>query len=166
MVGLLQTETDDEGEPMPTERGPNPAMVVPEAMSALTALTAAIAGTGMDGRLLALSHLRASQINGCGPGVAGGAGQARRHGATTNQVDAVAAWRETPWFSDEERAALALTEAVTRLADRPDPVPDEVWDVAAKHFDQKELAVLLLNIAVTNAVNRLDVPTRQQAGNP
>jgi alkylhydroperoxidase family enzyme len=59
---------------------------------------------------------------------------------------------------------LALTEAVTRLADNPDPVPDEVWDVAAKHFDQKELAGLLLNIAITNAFNRLNVPTRQQAG--
>jgi AhpD family alkylhydroperoxidase len=165
MVGLLLTETDDEGGPMPTERVSNPAMVIPGAMSALTALTAAVAGAGMDGRLLALSRLRASQINGCGPGVADGAARARHHGATANQVDAVAAWRETPWFSDEERAALALTEAATRLADRPDPVPDEVWDVAAKHFDQKELAVLLLNIAVTNAVDRLNVPTRQQAGN-
>jgi AhpD family alkylhydroperoxidase len=149
---------------MPTERMPNPAAVIPEAMTALTAVNAAIAGTGMDGRLLALSHLRASQVNGCGPGVAAGAARARRHGATTNQVDAVAAWRETPWFSDEERAVLALTEAVTRLADRPDPVPDEVWDVAAKYFDRNELAALLLNIAVANAFDRLDVPTRRQAG--
>jgi alkylhydroperoxidase family enzyme len=79
-------------------------------------------------------------------------------------MHAVAAWRETPWFSDEERAALALTEAVTRLADQPDPVPDHVWDVAAKHFDQKELAALLLNIAIANAFNRLNAPTCQQAG--
>lgn len=149
---------------MPTERMPNPAMVIPEAMDALMAVNRAVAGAGVDGRLLALSHLRASQINGCGPCVAAGAGQARRHGATAEQVDAVAAWRETPWFSDEERAALALTEAVTRLADRPDPVPDQVWDVAAKHFDQKELAALLLNIAITNTFNRLNAPTRQQAG--
>ena len=149
---------------MPTERMPNPAMLIPEAMEALMAVNRAVSGAGVDGRLLALSHLRASQINGCGPCVAGGAGQARRSGATAEQVDAVAAWRETPWFSDEERAVLALTEAVTRLADRPDPVPDRVWDVAAKHFDQKELAVLLLNLAVTNAVDRLTVPTRQQAG--
>lgn len=149
---------------MPSERLPNPAMLVPEAMAALLAVNRAVAGVGVDAKLLALSHLRASQINGCGPGVAGGAHQARRHGATDDQLHAVAAWRETPWFSDEERAALALTEAVTRLADRPDPVPDRLWDLAAKHFDQRELAALLLHIAITNAVNRLNAPTRQQAG--
>ncbi|GIG61768.1 alkyl hydroperoxide reductase AhpD [Longispora fulva] len=149
---------------MSTERMPNPAVLIPGAMDALMALNKVIAGAGVDGRLLALSHLRASQINGCGPCVAGGALQAGRHGATADQVHAVAAWRETPWFSEPERAALALTEAVTRLADRSDPVPDQVWDVAATHFDQKELAVLLLNIAVTNVYNRLNGPTRQQAG--
>ncbi|SCL44313.1 alkylhydroperoxidase AhpD family core domain-containing protein [Micromonospora citrea] len=149
---------------MSTERMPNPAVLVPEAMAALMAVNRAVAGAGVDGGLLALSHLRASQINGCGPCVAGGVHQARQHGVSADQVHAVAAWRETPWFSDEERAALALTEAVTRLADRPDPVPDQVWDMAAKHFDQKELAALLLNIALTNAFNRLNVPTRQQAG--
>ena len=149
---------------MATERMPNPAMLVPEAMQALMAVNRAVAGAGLDGRLLALTHLRASQINGCGPCVAGGAQQARQAGASTDQVDAVAAWRETPWFSDEERAALALTEAVTRLADRSDAVPDRVWDMAAKHFDRQELAALLLNIAVTNLFNRLNAPTRQQAG--
>ncbi|MEV1199664.1 carboxymuconolactone decarboxylase family protein [Microbispora rosea] len=149
---------------MSTERMPNPAALIPEATEALMALNRAVTGAGVDGRLLALSHLRASQINGCAPCVAGGVHQAQRHGVTADQVHAVAAWRETPWFSDEERAALALTEAVTRLADRPDPVPDHVWDMAAKHFDQKELAALLLNIAITNAFNRLNVPTRQQAG--
>jgi AhpD family alkylhydroperoxidase len=149
---------------MSTERMPNPAVVIPAAMEALMAVNKAIVGAGVDGKLLALSHLRASQINGCAPCVAGGAHQAREHGATADQVHAVAAWRQTPWFSDEERAALALTEAVTRLADQPDPVPDRVWDVAAKHFDQKELAALLLNIAIANAFNRLNAPTRQQAG--
>jgi len=149
---------------MSTERMPNPAVLLPGAMAALTAVTRAVAGAGVDSKLLALSHLRASQINGCGPDVAGGADRARRHGATADQVNTVAAWRDTPWFSDEERAALALTEAVTRLADRPDPVPDRVWDVAAKHFDRKELAALLLTIAIANAVNRLHTPTRQQAG--
>lgn len=148
---------------MATERMPNPAVLVPEAMTALMDVTKAIAGAGVDDKLLALSHLRASQINGCAPCVADGVHQAGRRGATEDQVHAVAAWRETSCFSDEERAALALTEAVTRLADRPDPVPDQVWDVAAKHFDQKELAALLLNIAITNAVNRLNAPTRQQA---
>ena len=149
---------------MATERMPNPAMLVPEAMEALMAVNRAITAAGVDGGLLALSHLRASQVNGCGPCVAGGVHQARQHGLTDEQVHAVAAWRETPWFNDEQRAALALTEAVTRLADRPDPVPDQIWDTAAKHFDQKELAALLLNIAITNAFNRLNAPTRRQAG--
>ncbi|HEX6686831.1 MAG TPA: carboxymuconolactone decarboxylase family protein [Candidatus Limnocylindrales bacterium] len=149
---------------MSIERMPNPATLIPEAMQALIAVNKSVMGAGVDGKLLALSHLRASQINGCAPCVAGGAHQSRHQGATPEQVDTVASWRETPWFSDEERAVLALTEAVTRLADTPDPVPDEVWDVAAKHFDHKELAALLLNIAITNAFNRLNVPTRQQAG--
>jgi AhpD family alkylhydroperoxidase len=149
---------------MSTERMPNPATLIPEAMQALIAVNRAIADAGVDAKLLSLSHLRASQINGCGPSVVEGAQQSRRHGATEEQVDTVAAWRETPWFSDEERAALALTEAVTRLADNPNPVPDEVWDVAAKYFDHKELATLVLNIAITNAFNRLNAPTRQQAG--
>ncbi|ALG12039.1 carboxymuconolactone decarboxylase family protein [Kibdelosporangium phytohabitans] len=149
---------------MSTERMPNPAMLIPGAMEALMDVNKAIAATGLDGKLLALTHLRASQINGCGPCVAGGAGQARRNGASAEQVDTVAAWRETPWFNDSERAALALTEAVTRLADNADPVPDQVWDMAAKHFDHKELAALLLNIAITNTFNRINAPTRQQAG--
>ena len=149
---------------MSTEHMPNPAVLLPEAMTALEAVTRAAAGAGVDGKLLALSRLRASQINGCGPGVAAGVQQAYQHGASTEQVHAVAAWRDTPWFSDEECAVLALTEAVTRLADHPDAVPDRLWDVAAKHFDRKELAALLLTIAITNAVNRLNAPTRQQAG--
>lgn len=148
---------------MSTVRMPNPAELIAGAAEALAALDRAVAGAGVDGGLLALSHLRASQINGCGPCVAGGVRRAYRHGATAEQVHAVAAWRETPWFSDEQRAALALAEAVTRLADRPDPVPDEVWDLAAKHFDHRELAALLLTVAVANAVNRLHAPTRQQA---
>lgn len=149
---------------MSTVRMPNPAVLIPEAMEALIAVNKAIHRAGVDAKLLALSHLRASQINGCGPCVAGGAQRLRSHGATDDQVNTVAAWRETPWFSDEERAALALTEAVTRLADSPDPVPDGVWDMAAKHFDHQELAGLLLSIAITNTFNRLNVSTRQQAG--
>ena len=71
----------------------------------------------------------------------------------------MAAWREAPYFTDAERAALALTEAVTRLADRPDPVPDEIWDEAARHYDEEGLAALLLSIATTNVFNRLNAPT-------
>ncbi|WP_433303138.1 carboxymuconolactone decarboxylase family protein [Actinoplanes sp. CA-030573] len=141
---------------MPTERMPSPTALVAGAAAALDALGAAIAGAGVDERLLALAQLRAGQINGCAPGVAAGVDRARRAGASDDQLHALVAWRETSWFSAEERAALALTEAVTRLGDG---VPDRVWDVAATHFDHRELAGLLLAIALANAVNRLDVST-------
>jgi AhpD family alkylhydroperoxidase len=149
---------------MSTERMPNPAVLIPEAMPALIAIDKAIADARVDAKLLSLSYLRASQINGSSLCVEGGVLRSRKHGATEDQVYTIAAWRETPWFSDEERAVLALTEAVTRLADNPNPVPDEVWDVAATYFDHRELAALVLNIAITNAWNRLNAPTRQQAG--
>jgi len=73
----------------------------------------------------------------------------------------VAAWRESPYFSDAERAALALTEAATRMSDTEDPVPDEIWNEAAKHYDERGLAALVLSIATSNLFNRLNVTTRQ-----
>jgi len=76
----------------------------------------------------------------------------------------VAAWRETELFTEPERAALGLAEAMTRLADRSDPVPDEGWDEATRHFDQKQLAGLVLWIATTNFFNRINASTRQPAG--
>jgi alkylhydroperoxidase family enzyme len=68
------------------------------------------------------------------------------------------------YFTAAERAALALTEAVTRLADRPDPVPDDVWEEAARHYDETQLAALVLSIASINTWNRLNVATRQITG--
>ena len=109
-------------------------------------------------------HLRASQINGCSACVDSGARSARKAGETEERLATVAAWREAPYFSDAERAALALAEAATRLADRPDPVPDEIWDAAAAHYDEKGLAAIVLMIAVTNLFNRLNATTRQVAG--
>ncbi|TGV72840.1 carboxymuconolactone decarboxylase family protein, partial [Mesorhizobium sp. M00.F.Ca.ET.158.01.1.1] len=80
------------------------------------------------------------------------------------RIFALAAWRETPYFTDAERAALALAEAGTRLADRPDAVPDDVWDEAARHYDEKALAALVIQIALINAFNRLNAATRQPVG--
>jgi len=109
-------------------------------------------------------HLRASQINGCGVCVDMHTKGAKRQGETDERLHAVAAWRDTLSFSDAERAALALAESVTRLSDRPDPVPDEVWDEAVRYYDDVALASLLATIGVINLFNRFNVPTRQVAG--
>jgi AhpD family alkylhydroperoxidase len=141
----------------------NPAMVL-GAAEPIQALFAAVYTGGVDKATLDLVHLRASQINGCSACVDGGAQSARKSGETEERLAAVVAWRDAPYFSDAERAALALAEAATRLADRPDPVPDEIWDAAAAHYDEKGMAAIVLTIAVTNLFNRLNATTKQVAG--
>ncbi|MDT7699079.1 MAG: hypothetical protein QOJ30_1404 [Pseudonocardiales bacterium] len=141
----------------------NPAQVVPGAMAALMALGAAERATGIPETTLQLVHLRASQINGCGVCVHMHARELRKAGEP-DEIDTVAGFRDAPFFSDEERAALALAEAVTRLADRSDPVPDEVFEEAAAHFDEQQLGALILSIAHVNLWNRLNATTHQVAG--
>ena len=141
----------------------NPALVLPETMQAINALYKAVHTAGLPKQVLDLVHLRASQINGCSPCVDSGARAARKAGVSEEKLFAVAAWRETPYFTDAERAALALAEAATRLSDRADPVPDSVWDDAAKHYDERQLAALVLWIATTNFFNRLNATTKQPA---
>jgi alkylhydroperoxidase family enzyme len=140
----------------------NPAMFLSEAMPHLQAL-AKSDNAGVPAETLALAHLRASQINGCGVCV-DMAFRYKKPEESTERLFAVSAWRDTPYFTDAERAALALTEAVTRLADRSDPVPDEVWNEAKRHYNDPQLAAILLHVAVTNVWNRLNVATRQIAG--
>jgi AhpD family alkylhydroperoxidase len=142
----------------------NPATILPDATEGIQALIKATRKGGVPHKTLELVHLRASQINGCSFCVDSGARSARKTGETEERLATVAAWREAPYFTDAERAALALTEAVTRLADKADPVPDEIWNEAARHYDEKGLAALLLMIATTNLFNRLNAPTRQVAG--
>jgi AhpD family alkylhydroperoxidase len=142
----------------------NPAAILPGAMQAIQALMAAVDKGGVPATTLHLVHLRASQINGCGACVDGGARYARKAGETDERLFAVAAWRDAPYFTDPERAALALTEAVTRLNDRADPVPDDIWDEAARHYDERALAALIVSIATTNLFNRINATTRQVAG--
>ncbi|MGW1882272.1 carboxymuconolactone decarboxylase family protein [Streptomyces sp. NPDC002133] len=142
----------------------NPATVIPSAMPAILDLLKATRKGGVPETTLELVHLRASQINGCSYCVVGGASSARKAGVTEDQLTAVAAWREAPYFSDAERAALALTEAATRLGDRSDPVPDAIWDDAADHYDEQQLAAIILMIGTTNLFNRLNATTRQVAG--
>lgn len=142
----------------------NPVIVLPEAMAPIQALYGAATKGGVPPAIGHLVHLRTSQINGCGYCIDGGVKHAKKGGETDERLFAVAAWRDTPYFNDAERAALALSEEVTRLSDRSDPVPDVVWNEAAKHFDEKGLASLLLMISLTNVFNRLNVATRQVAG--
>ncbi len=145
-------------------RMPNPVMVIPEAFQALVALAKSTEKGGLPARTREWVHLRASQINGCSVCVDMHARDAKKAGETDERVFAVAAWRDAPYFTDAERAALALTEAVTRLSDRPDPVPDEIWAEAARHYDEKALAALIISIALINVWNRLNVTTKQVAG--
>ena len=142
----------------------NPAMLFPDAMKSLQTLWVSAENSGVSKSTLGLVELRASQINGCSVCVDMHARLAKQSGETDERLFAVAAWRDAPYFTDAERAALSLTESVTRLSDRPDPVPDEVWNEAARHFGQKELAGLVLAISIINVWNRLNVSTRQIAG--
>jgi AhpD family alkylhydroperoxidase len=142
----------------------HPAMLIPGAMEALQNLSKATEKAGLSRKIAEMVHLRASQINGCSVCVDMHWRGLKRSGETDERAFAVAAWRDAPYFSDAERAALALTESLTRLSDSSDPVPDEIWKEATRHFDESALAALLLGIAAINLWNRLNVATRQVAG--
>ena len=146
-----------------TARMTNPVFVLDGAMDAMQALAKSVSRARMpiDSELV---HLRASQINGCSVCVDMHAKALRKAGESEERVFAVSAWREAPFFSDAERAALALTEALTRLADKEEPVPDAIWDAAAEHFDQTQLGALVLDIATVNLWNRLNIATPQVVG--
>lgn len=146
----------------------NPALSVPGALEALQAFGKAVhdAGTraGLQRSTIDLVELRASQVNGCAVCLDMHTRAARKAGEADERLSTVAAWRETPYFTDAERAALALAEAGTRLADTADPVSDEVFAEAARHFDEQALAALVCVIAGINTWNRLNVITGQVAG--
>jgi AhpD family alkylhydroperoxidase len=143
----------------------NPASLVPGSFEAIQALIGAIQKSRkLPATTLHLVHLRASQINGCAACIDGGVRHAKKEGETDQRLHAVAGWFDAPYFTDAERAALALTEAVTRMGDRSDPVPDAIWNEVTKHFDEAARATLVLWIATTNLFNRINVTTRQVAG--
>jgi AhpD family alkylhydroperoxidase len=142
----------------------SPVMIVGDAMKAMQALGKASDQGGVPHATKLLVVLRASQINGCSVCVDMHARELRRAGESDERIFGVGAWRDAPYFTDAERAALDLTEALTRLSDRPDPVPDALWDEVARHYDEAALASLLLTISAINVWNRLNVATRQVAG--
>jgi AhpD family alkylhydroperoxidase len=119
---------------------------------------------GVPAQTLELVHLRASQINGCSACTDAGATTATKAGVSTEKLLMVAAWYEDPRFDDAERAALALTEAMTRLADRPGAVTDEIWAEATKHYDERQLGALVLMVSITNFFNRINTTFRVPAG--
>ena len=147
-----------------TARMTNPAFALTAATGPLMALGAAAKSGGVPATTVELVNLRCSQINGCSVCVHMHARDLRKAGETDERIDTVAGWRDTPWFTEAERAALALAEALTRLPDRADAVPDEVYDAAADHYDEQQLAGLILAIGVVNLWNRLNIATRQEAG--
>ncbi len=142
----------------------NPALLNPDAMKALGALNEAAKKGNIPVTFHELLCLRASQINGCSVCIDGHWRIAKKAGETDERLFAVAAWRDTPYFTTAERAALALTEAMTRLSDRADPIPDKIWDELIHHYNETDIASLLLTIASINVWNRLNIATRQQAG--
>jgi AhpD family alkylhydroperoxidase len=142
----------------------HPVFVLPAAREALNALDKSTNTNEVPHVTHKLVHLRASQINGCSVCVDMHSHELKQAGESDKRIFAVAAWRDTPYFTDAERAALALTESMTRIADREDAVPDHVWQEAARHYNETGLAALTISIAQINVWNRLNAAVRQVAG--
>lgn len=135
----------------------------PAVMKAMLHLENVIHASGLDESLLELVKTRASQLNGCAWCLDMHTKDALARGETTQRLLLVPVWREAPCFSDAERAALAWTEALTQVASTRD-VPDEVYEQARKHFDEKQLTDLTLAIIAINGWNRLNVAFRTTVG--
>jgi AhpD family alkylhydroperoxidase len=133
----------------------------PKAQQAVFAMERYVRESGLDAHLYELVKIRASQLNGCAFCLDMHNRDARKLGEDQRRLDVLSAWREAPeLFTDAERAALALTEAVTRIGDGG--IDDATWNDAAAHFDQAGMVQLLMAIATINVWNRLAVSTHQQ----
>jgi AhpD family alkylhydroperoxidase len=142
----------------------SPAFTVPDALTALQLLSKATERCDVPRTTLELIHLRVGQINGCSVCVDMHSRALKKQGESEARIFALAAWREAPYYSEAERAALALAEATTRLSDRPSAVTDEIWQEAARHFSEHALGALVMTIALANLWNRLNAATRQVSG--
>lgn len=136
----------------------NYAKASPAAVAALRGMESYVRGCGLSPTLLELMRMRASQINGCAYCIDMHSKDARAAGETEQRLYGLAAWRDTTWFDERERAVLAWTEAVTTLAQAP--VPEQLYDDLRRHFSEKEIADLTLAVAVINSWNRLAAPLR------
>jgi AhpD family alkylhydroperoxidase len=142
----------------------SPAWTVPGLRDAILKIAQTTDDCGVPRATLELVHVRIGQINGCSVCVDMHSRSLKKLGESDARIFALPVWRETPYYTAAERAALALAEAATRLSDRGDPVPDEIWKGAAAHFSEPALAGLVTAIAVANLWNRLNVTTRQLTG--
>jgi len=142
----------------------SPALTLPGAREALLAIAKTTEDCGVPRATLELLHLRVAQINGCSVCVDMHSRALQKLGESTTRVFVLAAWREAPYYTEAERAALTLAETATQLGDGVDPVPDEVWNQAAAHFSEAALGALVMSIAVANLWNRLNIATRQVTG--
>ena len=143
----------------------SPALALPGAFDALQALHNTTTQNGDVPRTtLELVNARVGQINGCSVCVDMHPRALRKLGESDPRLFALAAWREAPYYTAAERAALALAEAATRLGDRPDAVGDPVWEEASRHFSPAALGALVMAIALANLWNRLNAATRQVGG--
>ncbi len=144
----------------------NPAQILPQAFKGIGNILAAIDQGGVPRATLELVGIRASQVNGCAACVQQHYEDAQAAGETLDRIVGVTAWRESPYFTDAERAALALTDNLTRMADADDAVPDELWREVTKHYDEQQVSALIFQIALMNLFNRVNVAVREQADRP
>lgn len=136
----------------------------PDVVQAIGLISKAVQSAGADPKVTELVHLRVSQVNGCSACVYGGIAHAKKLGETDERLHAVAVWRESPFFSDAERAALEFAEAATRIEDGQPGVSDEIWQATLKHFTEAGISSLLLCVALTNFFNRINRAMRNPAG--
>ena len=147
-----------------TARMKNPASYFPDAQSVLPTLGQIPRGKGVDDETLELLHFRVSQINGCAWCLDFGRRSVEKSGMGFEKLAVLPGWREATTFSDAQRAALELAEAMTRLSDRPESVDDAIWAEAEKHWSEEQLAAIILWVATTNLYNRLNVTVKQVPG--
>lgn len=136
--------------------------VLPEGMKVIYALERYSTTSGLEPSLLDLIKLRASQLNGCAYCIDMHSKDARTGGETEQRLYSLSVWRETPYYTDRERAALAFTEAVTLIADKQ--VPDEVYEQARRQFSDEELVKLMFGIVIINTWNRFAITFRDEPG--
>jgi AhpD family alkylhydroperoxidase len=131
----------------------------PEAIKAMVGLEHRIGKSALEKNLIELVRLRASQINGCAYCLDMHTSDARKAGEDDRRLATISAWRETPFFSERERAALAWTESLTLVS--VDHVPDDVWNAVSPHFTSEEITDLTLLVVAINGWNRFSIAFRK-----